>query len=147
MTQWDRARAFVPSQDKIARGDMYLSWSPASLQLGLFWQEDLQSESFYKNGKIPDADRTIIEVEIPASKLVWRVRINEKDGTVLNGRNWKMTVRSNTSTHQAFWLQIPPGVFGMRSFKPGYEVHVKVRLISETKAYATHWDTTRHLAQ
>lgn len=147
MTKWDRNQAFISPADPVARGDLYASWSPNSLELALCWHEDLQSESFYKNGKIPDEDRTIVEIDIPASKLTWRFRVNGKDSSILAGPDWDTALKANTSTHQTLWVQIPPHLFGMRSFKAGYEVRFKVRLISETKAYTTHWDATRHLAQ
>ncbi len=147
MTQWNKIQSFIPPTDPVARGDLYASWSSNNLELALCWQEDLQSESFYKNGKIPDEDRTVVEIDIPASKLAWKFRVNGKDSVVLAGPDWDRAIKANKSTHPELWVQIPPDVFGMAAFKPGFEVRFKVRLISETKAYTTTWEATRHLAQ
>lgn len=146
MTKWNRDHAFVPPVEVIARGDLYSAWAPDKLDVGLFWQEDLQNEGLYADGKVPDADRTIIQIEIPATHTTWNLRVVGKNGQVLSGPEWTRKLAPETSTHQSLLLQIPASAFGNAAFQSGADVSFNVRLISETKAYTTRWEVSRHLS-
>jgi hypothetical protein len=145
MTAWDRDRAYAPAADSISRGDLYCSWTPDGLRVNLFWHEDLQSESFYKDGKIPLADHSVIEIAAGTAKP-WKIRIDQNGGTQLDGPDWSFRVHSNTSTHQSLSVQIPSLAFRMGPLIAGSAIRFSATLYSETKAYTTHWNVQRTLA-
>jgi hypothetical protein len=67
LKHWDRQRGFVPPSSELPIGDLYICWSPAAIQLGLyFW--DAIDEHYYANNNVPKIDRPLWTVDAQVAK-------------------------------------------------------------------------------
>jgi hypothetical protein len=140
---WTRNRAFVAANEKAPVGDLYCTWNPSTVLLGVFWHEGRFDEQFYRGDKVPPESRSTVEITIPKTHTRWLMQLTDKGGEVAVGPNWKMDVKSETSSHLV--LEIPATAFGVKKLKPWETVEVNVRLISENRAYTTTWHAWRPL--
>lgn len=143
LNDWNRDAAFQSPIEKVARGDLYCAWKRDNLLVGLVWHEDLGDEAFYKDGKVPEADRTTVEVSLPDSNDSWKLTMNDKSGAA-QGPDWKY--KASGGTVSRLLLSIPAAAF-KETFSPGALVHLDVRLVSESRSYETNWHVREALSK
>lgn len=144
MTRWNRSAAFVPSDSKIPRGDLYACWRPEGIEMRLFWSEERFSEAYFRNGKIPGGDETKVIVDIPSSRTHWVRSLAAGPSSDRIGA-WK----SHGHVDSASWLtwKVPSLSLSKKTLKPGDDVAMDVRLVSQTRAYQTVWHLRGRLGE
>ncbi|HEY3780356.1 MAG TPA: hypothetical protein VGL56_04675 [Fimbriimonadaceae bacterium] len=142
LAQWDKDKAFVPSTDDLPRGDMYASWSPNGLTVAFYWYEDLFADELFRDKKVPDQERSTVELTFP-NGLHWKVRLTDKSAEIVKGPKWNFEIKVDASSHLI--LTIPPSAFKVASLKANQKVSLDAKIISECRAYTTNWRLNRKL--
>jgi hypothetical protein len=139
----ERESSFVLAVTDIPRGDLYAKVSPAGVNVQLLWAEDRFSQSFYRNGKVPDGDKTKVEIYIPATKTHWS-RVIDPITSTLASDPWHSISKYDTAS--TLTVTIPARAFAQMNVGPrGAGVDFKVTLTSQTKAYTTVWNVHQTL--
>jgi hypothetical protein len=78
LRNWDRARSLVAPSRGTPFGDLYVSWTPDALYVGLFAM-DYMDERLYAEGRVPEADRPMWTVRVGGASAPITVRYGGKD--------------------------------------------------------------------
>jgi len=135
MEAWDRPHALRPSTSPVPRGDLYLAWTPTGLELRLLWSEELFSESYFRGGKVPLGESTLVEIKL-AGTTPWRRRVVAKQ-TLWPGDPWQSQATYGTSAQLA--VTVPASALGRTLLSANQRVTLEVTLVSQAKAYKTNW--------
>ncbi|MBS1704560.1 MAG: hypothetical protein JST40_01695 [Armatimonadetes bacterium] len=143
LTQWDRQTGWIPPDSDLPRGDLYASWSPEGLHLGLIWQEELFAESYYRSGKLEAVD--LPSVTIQAGKRQTTLRFGPEGAIGLPDSSWLATGKYQPGCRWTIF--IPASEFGKDKLTPGEALNCSVKLLSETRVYTTVWSISRTLGK
>ena len=143
LTHWNRPSAFVEPANSVAYGDLYGSWSTDALNLALYWSEERFQDGYFKGGKVPESSLSTFEIDVPSSRLNWKLRVNDKAGEIVAGPKWTFEFKPGTAS--SLLVRIPAAAFGKRTLSQEDWINLHARLVSRTRAYETNWSLHRRL--
>lgn len=144
MAHWNRDAAYIRPDEIVPRGDLYVAWNGQTLAISCCWAQDLFEDAFYRNAKVPDSDRSTIEIDLPKSNVHWIATFYDTKA-VAKGPQWKFEFKPGTASQLI--VQIPASALGHQRLMAGLGINLKARLISETRSYTTTWHVNRPLGK
>ena len=122
LRKWDRERGFVKPATAHPLADLYVTWTPEALYLGLY-SLDIVESAYYRSASVPKVDRALLVVRIAGREIV-RARLGAGREPLANERRVRIENSSgmghNVSNVAA--LEIPAHLFGRDRLQPGDDV-------------------------
>jgi hypothetical protein len=140
LRHWDRERGFLPAASRAPMADLYLAWSPDAIYIGLFTLDAIEG-AYYRDGKVPEADRMEWTVEIDGLREPIRVRLGA--GLPVTGAPQGVTavclsgVKLNVRTISI--LGVPARLLGREKLSAGAAVRLASTLTTHARAYRVEW--------
>ena len=140
LKDWDRERGYVKPTSEHPMADLYVCWSPEALFLGLYAQ-DVVEEECYRDGRVPDVDRSEWTVRTGKPAMTIRARIGAGATAVVDENRVRVVhlsgVQLNTRCIAA--MTIPASLFGRATFHERDLVEFHSTFLTHARAYRTDW--------
>ena len=147
LRQWDRERGYVPPVTAHPLSDLYVSWSPGALYLGLY-SLDIVESAYYRNPSVPKSDRALFTVRLGGKEIV-RARLGAGREPLANEPRVRIENSSgmghNVSNVAA--LELSAELLGRPGFAPGDEVELDCSLDTHGRAHRVEWRGRYRLAR
>jgi hypothetical protein len=144
---WDRQKGFVPASSEFPTGDCYVCWNPDALYLATYVIDVVESD-YYKDGKIPDADRAVWQIQIngqpPITAIVGMGKepgVNDPKVRVASLSGIYHNVRCITA------IEYPAAKLGRKQFAAGDKIHVKSNFATFGRAQQIDWEVDLTLSK
>ncbi|HEX5323682.1 MAG TPA: hypothetical protein VFW40_07845 [Capsulimonadaceae bacterium] len=143
MLTWDRLHGFVTPQSDIPTADLYTCWDSKALYLGIY-SIDMVEKDFYKDGKIPDADR--MQVQISGAGLAHPIDLPLRDTAGKTAEEWEangVRIRRfgpQDNVRNSTVLELPASLFRRAALAPGERIRLHVVFLSHARGYRTEWN-------
>ncbi len=138
---WDRERGFVPPTSVAPIADLYLCWDKDAVYVGLYAM-DVVEKTFYKDGKIPESDRTewTLQVEGQAQPIRIRLGAGRKPTVTGSGLEPGSVLHLDDTVRDIAVVRLPCALFGKRQLGAGEMIRLSSRLRTQARAYTVTWD-------
>jgi hypothetical protein len=140
LLRWDRERGFLPPASRSPLADLYIAWSPDAIHLGLLALDPVE-EAYYRDGKVPEADRMEWTVELDGLREPIRMRLGA--GLPVTGAPPGVTAISISGTgltvRTVAALRVPVGLLGRERLAPRDAVRLASVLTTHARAYRMEW--------
>lgn len=142
---WDRNRGFVPASSTNPTADLYACWKSGALYLGL-WSMDMLEGDLYPNGKLPEPDRELLTLDLPAEQV--RIRLGGQAPPRVSGPG----VEVHDLTRQSGYVgvvaivRIPASLLKVHALQPGQSVPLHADLQSYARRRREVWQTVLRVA-
>ncbi len=139
LKHWDRQRGFVPASSEFPVADLYVCWSPQALYLGVYGWDPID-EDFYRDGKVPEADRPLLTIESKGRAAI-HARIGAGQKPTISGPNVRIENLSGVklNVRNIAIVELPAAQFGKENLAAGDAVEFTVTLDTHARAYQVRW--------
>jgi hypothetical protein len=140
---WDREHGYVEPSSEFPMADLYLCWSPETVYFGLFAQ-DVVEEGFYRDKKVPEADRAEWTVRLGKGGRTIRARIGAGAKPVINEPLVQMAHHSGVElvTRCMAAMALPASLFDRACFRSGDRIVFTSSFHTHCRAYRVEWRGT-----
>jgi hypothetical protein len=141
LRDWDRTRGLVPPNSPAPLADLYVSWAPENLYLGLYAM-DVVEPSFYRDGQVPEQDRMQWHVRIGTTRLQIRLgggrdaQGHPQNVDVQSLSGWDLGVRTICI------VRIPAQSLGVTRLEAARTLRLSSRLAFFDPSQRVRWDRT-----
>jgi len=137
LLHWDRPKCLVAPSTGTPFGDLYVSWQPDALYVGVYAM-DYADEKIYEGGKMPEADRPCLVVKVDGMSKPVTIRFGggkRKPSIDTPG----IEVTATAELKSTIIVRIPHSMVGLDALKGGATLNVDVRLASHSRAEEMGW--------
>jgi hypothetical protein len=136
---WDRQQGFIPASSQHPLGDLYACWSPDALYLAVHML-DIAEPEYYRDGKIPEADRAVWSIRIVGRELV-TARLGARIPPAMSDPTIRL--ESISGAYQQVRciavVELPAERFGKKRFAPGDRIELDTSFTTHGRAYRVSW--------
>jgi hypothetical protein len=125
-----------------------MTWDPGALYLGLVALSPVEGD-YYRDGKVPEEDRTLWSVEIPGVAKPFSARLGAgRPPSGLEGGAEVMAIpEEKMPSRLAAILRIPAALLARDALKAGDAVRISSTLIGHARSWKTVWSGEFKLAE
>ncbi len=140
---WDRDRGYVAPARGVPCADLYACYDAQTLYVAVIGA-DYVDERLYAGGKIPQSERTRLDLRVGAMKRNLTVRFGA--GGVAQVEGVGVRVKEWPGMKHTLIVAIPAALVSSKPLSPGREVGLRATLTRHSRAGAMSWHTTLRLA-
>ena len=139
-------RGLVPAASDFPLGDLYICWSPDAIYLAIYVTEIVEPD-YYKDGKIPDADRAVWQIQLDGQAPLI-VKLGAGKEVVANDRNVRTVSLSGVyhDVRSITAVAYPVTKLGKERFTAGDRIRLKGKFNAFGRAHQIDWDAELTLA-
>lgn len=140
MRSWDRERGFVPCADRRPLADLYLCWDEEAVYAGLCAM-DPPEDGFYRDKRIPQADRTLWTLTPGGRGPAVRVRLGGGPAPATSGPAVTVVDMSGggMAVERIAAVRLPAALFGRQRLRAGERIVLRSEWTSFARAYGASW--------
>jgi hypothetical protein len=146
LKSWDRERGFVRPSSRLPLADLYVCWAPDALYLGLC-ANDFAEDTYYRDKRVPEADRMAWTVHVAGQAKSVRVRIGAGRAPAVDGSSVAVVAPSNPGeVRNLAIMKLPAKLLGKSKLAAGDRVGFSSTLQSHARAYRADWSARLRLS-
>jgi hypothetical protein len=148
LLRWDRERGFVRPSSRLPLADLYLAWSAEGLYLGFLTLDPVEG-AYYRDGRVPEADRAEWRVEIEGLEEPVAIRIGagREPAGVPEGMRAVSLSGEKVNVRVVAALHVPAARFGRDRLAVGDSIRLSSALTAHARAQRTEWKGTFRFAE
>ena len=136
LLHWDRDRAYLPSSSREQWADLYASYSPSDLYLGLVAMEFID-ESLYTGGKMPEGERPCLTLHIGNWDAAIRFNGSKAKAVCSDSR---VQIMEKPGLKHTLVLRIPNSILSFSRLHQGDRLRLAGELASHGHGYRMVWN-------
>ncbi len=140
MLRWDRDAGFIPPSTRAPVADLYATWTPEALYLGIHSMGFIE-DAAYRSGSVPECDRAMLRLRVGRPLRIVEVRYGAGRPPTSSDSEVQVIAAKGTEggVFNALALVVPAHVLGVQKLRAGTAVTLDVTLDTAGRCDHVRW--------